>query len=445
MIVDRDRTAALLPDRALHPALVAKLVRAGRIRDAGWSTWRAMREAPMRADGILREALRSARALHSRERRAVADLLHDLTRVHAALPPFHGGAADPAAADWWLLAVHHGVPVETAAAAWAEDVGGPMPALEVATDLPAAWAARWQSGSIEALAEAAGVPEAIAHGLWDGLGASVWDLLAASAGRAPVSVRVDRRHLTRDEAVRRLQDAGVAAEPSAVSPVGVRLPPRTNLDALPRALRTALEPQDDASQVVAELVPEGAGRVLDLCAGAGGKTLALGARLPEASLWATDVRRRALTTLEDRARRSRVRVRTGLWRDGTIDRDLGGLFDAVVVDAPCTGTGVWRRHPAWRMRLEDGPPTAVQDQVLDRAVSWVKPGGVIVYATCSVLPVEDEARVDAVCARHPGLSVVPIAEAAPHLSPAIHAGPYLRTLPHEHGTDGFFGAVLRRG
>lgn len=440
-----ERVAALLPARDLDPRLVARLVQPGRVRDLAWRTWGAMLADPPRANGILRDALRAARHLHSRERRPVADLLHDLARLHGALRPLHGEARDPAAASWWLLAVHHGVPIDEARETWQDAVGGAPPDLDAATTLDRTLSSRWRDAGTGALAQAAGVPEAAAVGLVDALGPEVWDFLAASAARAPVSVRVDARRASSDDVLARLRAAGVEAEASPIAPHGLRLPPRTDLRALPRAIQAVVEPQDDASQLVAELVPPDARRVLDLCAGAGGKTLSLAARSPGATLWATDVRGRALSELQRRARRDDVAVQTALLRDGRPDRDLGGLFDVVVVDAPCTGTGVWRRHPAWRLRLrEDGGPTDLQDAVLDQGASRVAPGGLLVYATCSVLPEEDEARIAAFAERHPDFALVPVSDAAPHLSAAVRSGPFLRTFPHRHGADGFFAAVLRR-
>lgn len=436
---------ALLPRRDLDPRMVARLVRPGRVCDIGRRTWAAAWGQPSHAASRVREGMRGARALHSRERRAVADLLHDLARLSGALLPWVRGAEDPAAAMWWMLSVHHGVPVEEAEEGWREQIGGESPPLDRAVDLVSTLGERWAPGGLSVLAEAAGVDREVAEGLAEVLGEGVWDFLIACAQRAPLSVRVDARRAEVGEVARGLRASGVDVEISPVAPHGLQLPTGTHLAGLPRRWRSVIEPQDDASQLIAELVRPEARRVLDLCAGAGGKTLAVASRAPQASLWATDVRSSALERLKARARRHGVKVQTARWREERVHPDPGWDFDEVVVDAPCSGTGVWRRHPTWRLHLgAHGVPDALQAELLDRGAERVRSGGRLIYATCSVLTRENEAQVVAFSQRHPAFRAIPVAEVAPHLPRSIAAGPFLRTLPHVHGTDGFFAAVFER-
>ncbi len=411
-----------LPRPDIDPRALAKAVAPGRVRGIATDILAAARAAPTRARGILRDGVRAARALHSRERRLVADAIYDVIRHEALLARAMG--RDDADALWlgwmvWLGADPHAVEGLDASPATRLDT--------LPDDL--------DDRSLVALAGS--VPASVADELLAAYGrAGALAFLSASAARAPLVVRVHPRR-SRDAVLTALREAGVAAEATPLSPHGIRLPPGTDVARLPGLAPGDLEVHDEASQLVAPLLAPQAGlRVLDLCAGAGGKTLHLAALAPDAELWATDVRSRPLQELTLRARQARAQVRVVL--PGAASPALRD-FDAVLVDAPCAGTGTWRRHPELRWRLGALPSThAAQAAVLDAAVAALRPGGRLVYATCSVLPSENEAQVEAALARHPGLRREPPDAPA---EAVVHG--YVRTAPHTHGTDGFFAATLR--
>jgi 16S rRNA (cytosine967-C5)-methyltransferase len=384
----------------------------GRIRGIGLELYQRALASPHAAGGVLRRGLREARALHSRERRLVADLLYGLIRHQGRLDRTHG-TADPLA-RWLGLLAHHGLDAAVAAEAWRAERDAPVPAFT--PDLDAALAGLPPD---EALAAAASVPPAIAASLRRVFGDEAPRFVAASNERAPVVLRVGHRQ--RDLALERLRAAGLAAEPT-VPPDGLRLPPGTDVQHHPALHGLSWELQDEASQRVAALLNPAPGQlVLDLCAGAGGKSLAIADRHPRARVAAWDIRPAALRELERRAHDARVRVRVGLPSEPV---------DHLLVDAPCTGTGTWRRHPELRWRLDDLAPTVdLQRRILDDAAPRVRPGGTLLYATCSVLPEEDEDQISSFILRHPEYEAVE---------------PPLRTAPHTDGTDGFFAAKLRR-
>jgi 16S rRNA (cytosine967-C5)-methyltransferase len=189
-------------------------------------------------------------------------------------------------------------------------------------------------------------------------------------------------------------------------------------------------------------------QVLDLCAGGGGKTLALAGVMDNTGqIYANDADARRLTDTIRRAERAGVRnlqVRSPVKPDAL--KGLDARMDLVFVDAPCSGTGSWRRHPDTKWRLTPQAlerRTAEQDAVLDQAVAFVKPGGRIVYVTCSVLPAEDEDRVAAFRARHPQFELRPATD-DPALARWLTPDGYLRLTPRTASTDGFFVAVLER-
>jgi 16S rRNA (cytosine967-C5)-methyltransferase len=267
----------------------------------------------------------------------------------------------------------------------------------------------------------------------------------------PVDLRVNRLKATVDEARAALAREGVETEPMRYARDGLRLKRRLSVVAGDAFKSGLVEIQDEGSQLVAALVDARPGmQVADYCAGAGGKTLAIAAGMNNKG------RVVALDVLEGRLDRSAQRLR----RAGAhnverrpIDADnrrwlkrQAGAFDRVLVDAPCTGTGTWRRNPdgRWTLRPEDlAELVPKQAAILDAAARLVKPGGTLVYATCSVLPAENERQVEAFLQRQPDFMVTPVTEVLPDKGD-LAAGPYLRLSPLRHGTDGFFAATLMR-
>lgn len=272
----------------------------------------------------------------------------------------------------------------------------------------------------------------------------------ALAARAPVDLRVNRLKAERDEIIAQLRAEGYEAEPTKFSPHGIRIPSAAGLSSLGRhALfeAGAFEFQDEAAQVASLLALSRPGeRILDLAAGAGGKSLALAAEMENrGEIVACDIDGKRLFALEPRAARAGISIiQTHVLRGPA----PSGPFDMVFVDAPCSGTGVWRRQPELRMRLTEdrlAELVAVQDRLLDQAAARVRPGGRLVYATCSILPRENEDRLAAFCARHPRFRAQNAAAlwgqtgAATGLqSPDdfFHASPYVT------GTDGFFAGIF---
>jgi 16S rRNA (cytosine967-C5)-methyltransferase len=273
-------------------------------------------------------------------------------------------------------------------------------------------------------------------------------------GSAPIDLRVNLLKTDREAAVGTLAAEGVSAAPTPWSPIGLRLDKRVSLGALAAFRDGLVEVQDEGSQITALLADAQPGmRVVDFCAGAGGKTLALAASMGNrGKLVACDISSRRLERAARRLRRAGVtnaerRVLTSE-SDKWVKRHAG-LFDRVLVDAPCLGTGTWRRNPdaKWRVTPEDlAELVQRQNQILHSASRLVRPGGRLVYATCSVLQEEDEERAEAFLATEPEFVPLPAScvwqDTIGGLMP--DCGRYLRLTPAQHGTDGFFIAIFER-
>ena len=278
--------------------------------------------------------------------------------------------------------------------------------------------------------------------------------MAALNAAAPTDLRVNLLRTDRAAARRALAAEGVAAEPTQWSPIGLRLAARVPLSGLAAFKEGLVEVQDEGSQIAALLADARPGmRVVDFCAGGGGKTLALAASMANrGKLVACDVSVRRLERAARRLRRAGVsnaerRALTGE-RDKWVKHHAGG-FDRVFVDVPCLGTGTWRRNPdaKWRTTPQDLAELVLrQQQILASAARLVRPGGRLVYATCSLLREEDEAQAEAFLATTPEFSVVPVARVWQETIGATSPGGerYLRLTPAQHATDGFFVAIFER-
>ncbi len=276
--------------------------------------------------------------------------------------------------------------------------------------------------------------------------------MAALLTAAPLDLRVNPIKSTREIMLHALRDLGLQAEASPMAPYGIRVKQRPSLARLPMLKSGEAEIQDEGSQLVAMLVDARPGeRVVDFCAGAGGKTLAIAAQMAnKGHVIACDVREGRLKRAAERFRQAGLHnIETRLLASETdrwVKRHKGG-FDRVLVDAPCSGTGTWRRNPdaRWRATEEDGLDNllSLQARILASAARLVKPGGRLVYATCSMLPQENEDQVAAFLAAHPAFHVVPLSEVAPWLTNSDHPD-YLSLTPARHDTDGFFAAIMQR-
>ena len=282
-------------------------------------------------------------------------------------------------------------------------------------------------------------PDTLAAELEHALGPEAPLFAAACNVPGPITVRANRLRLDRDALAERLQAEGADSHPARYAPDALHLDGRPNVLGLPAHQEGLFEVQDEGSQLVGGLVEARPGmRVLDLCAGAGGKTLLLAAALQgEGRVDAYDTDRQALERLRHRAERA---------GPGTTVRILEAVkeeaYDAVLVDAPCSALGSIRRGPDVRWRTDVAsfgrwPP--IQRALLETAAPRVRPGGRLVYATCTIRPEENEEVVRVFMEEHPELEQVEAPVPA-----ELREGPALVTLPHRHGMDGFHAAVLRR-
>jgi 16S rRNA (cytosine967-C5)-methyltransferase len=268
--------------------------------------------------------------------------------------------------------------------------------------------------------------------------------MAALQSRAPADLRVNTMKTTREDVLTALRGEGYEANGTPFSPFGIRIASgEAKLGRSALFESGAFEFQDEAAQIAALLCCAKPGlRVLDLAAGAGGKSLALAAIMRnDGEIVATDIRFDALVELERRAARAGATIiRTA--------KDLQGDFDIVLVDAPCSGTGTWRRQPELRWRLTQeriADVVTTQDILLTQAAKHVKPGGRLVYATCSILPSENEDRVAAFLKSHPDFAAVPAADVwreSADTAPPQNLGEFFRASPFSTQTDGFFTAIL---
>jgi 16S rRNA (cytosine967-C5)-methyltransferase len=274
--------------------------------------------------------------------------------------------------------------------------------------------------------------------------------MIAMQARAPIDLRVNTLRRERSEVLAALKAREFSAAPTPYSPLGIRIPSGAGASELGRSAMFesgAFEFQDEAAQIASLLCEAKPGeRILDLAAGAGGKALALAAQMQnKGEIVACDIRQTALQQLAARAARAGATIiRTRLIEGEPPD----GPFDAVLLDAPCSGSGTWRRQPELRWRLTPDVLDArvkLQDTLLDSAAACVRPGGRLIYATCSLLPCENEDRIDAFVARHASFTIQPCAKVwreSGKTSPSI--GDYFRASPLRTGTDGFFTAILLR-
>ena len=310
------------------------------------------------------------------------------------------------------------------------------------------------------------LPEKLRHNLPDWLAAALhdqlpadefWPLMQALSAAAPLDLRVNTLKARREDVQKTLADAGITAEPTPHSPWGLRVQGKPAVNKLDVFTSGTVEVQDEGSQLLALLTDAKRGEmVVDFCAGAGGKTLALGAAMRNTGrLYAFDVSGHRLDALKPRLARSGLSnvypAQIAHERDDRVRR-LAGKIDRVLVDAPCSGLGTLRRNPDLKWRQS---PTSVaelqvkQQAILASAARLLKPGGRLVYATCSLLAAENQQVANAFEAEHGrdfvALPVAEVLEAA-HVgrAEALVEGPCLRLWPHRHQTDGFFAAVWQR-
>ncbi len=392
----------------------------------------------------------------SGDRATIATLVYDGLRRRASAA-WIMGEETPRAVLIGSLRLQRGLAAQTVAGLFTGERFAPGPLTE-------AERARLEAGTLaDAPVHVAGdVPEWVVPSLERALGDDILPELRALARRAPLDIRVNTLKATREGTAEAL--AHLSPEPTPLAPDGLRVPlgedgrgPALHVE--PEFLEGWFEIQDEGSQLAARLAGAKPGMtVIDLCAGGGGKTLALAALMNnQGRLVATDGDPRRLAPIHERLRRAGASAEVRTPRGGTgksgkgiadVLTDLDGTADLVLVDAPCTGSGTWRRNPDAKWRLRPGSlatRVAEQEAVLDRAARLVRPGGRLVYVTCSLLPEENDAAVAGLAGRRDDLEPQPLnlpAEVAPKVRRTAHG---IQMSPERTGTDGFYVALLERG
>ena len=393
----------------------------------------------------------------SKDRAAIASLVYDALRRRASAAHVMGEAT-PRAVLIGSLALARGLDVEAIAALCSGERFAPEPLSADESQRLAAL------DLADAPPHVAGdFPEWLAPDLAAAFGDRLVAEMLALAARAPIDIRVNTLKTERARLVPDLAHLGPEMTPHA--PTGLRFSAGEDgrgptLQVTPEFLKGLFEIQDEGSQVIAAMAGAAPGmQVVDLCAGGGGKTLELAALMDNSGqIYATDADARRLAPIHDRLTRAGVRnvqVRTPKGRGDEPLADLAGRIDLVLVDAPCTGIGTWRRNPDTKWRVRPGAldeRLKDQDLVLARAERLVKPGGRIAYVTCSVLPRENDERIAAFLAAHANfasvdprevLALAPdtLSERDDLVSPA---GLGLQLSPLRTGTDGFYLAIVER-
>ena len=363
------------------------------------------------ADAIVSHYFKTRRYAGSKDRRAVRELVFRAIR-RAGEPPADGRSAMVGLAgdDPGLAALFDGAP------------HAPRPIGEGETGAVARLLPPWLEGELSPLVTA-----------------EEWPALLE---RAPFDLRVNIARTSRDA----MLSAFAGSVPTPLSPWGIRLPADSRVDQHPAFLDGQIEVQDEGSQLIAlACTPGPRHRIVDLCAGAGGKALALAAAAQDAEILACDTNRARLGKLPPRAERAGASIAVRLLdggREAAQMADWNGQADVVLVDAPCSGSGTWRRNPEGRWRLTPGRldrVAALQARLLDLAAPLVKPGGTLVYAVCSILTREGAGQVEAFLGRHSSWAMHDV----PDSFGRSDGGGRLLTPRHD-GTDGFFVARLLR-
>ncbi len=392
------------------------------------------------ADGTLSRYFRDHPKLGSRERGAIAEAVYTILRNKSVYMNFSESGNGPTMRRMTLLGLAETVGIDALGGLSEEETQWLTRVLQIDRNLlPAELRSnlpKWLFDKLRARDGEAGMLE-----------------LADALNRpAPLDLRVNAMKATREEVIAGLATAPIAAEPTPYAPLGLRIQRKPVLQNLPLFKEGAIEVQDEGSQILAQVVGAKRGEmVVDFCAGAGGKTLALGAAMRNTGrLYAFDVSEKRLGKLKPRLARSGLSnvhpVLIAHENDAKIKR-LAGKIDRVLVDAPCSGLGTLRRNPdvKWRQTPQSLIElNAKQASILAGAARLVKPGGRLVYATCSLLDEENEAIVDQFLAAHDDYALVPMRDVLAEQKIALDMQDYLKLSPPKHQTDGFFAAVLQR-
>jgi len=393
------------------------------------------------ADAVLSRHFRDNRELGHRDRAFIAEAVYGVLRRLRWLRRLAGDRATPR---------------ELLLAWFARGEGWPMRAFE---GLASATEREWITGIKAAepgegtLAERADLPDWLTERLLRTHDEASLLALAHSLNRpAPLDLRVNAMKAEREDVIGRLREAGIGAAAGTLSPQAIRLAGKPALQKHPLFLDGSFEVQDEGSQLLGLLVqPKRGELVVDFCAGAGGKTLQLGAMMRSTGrLYAFDVSDKRLAKLKPRMARAGLSnvhpVLIAHENDAKVKR-LAGKADRVLVDAPCSGLGTLRRNPDLKWRQSAAAVdemVAKQGAILAAAARLVRPGGRLVYATCSLLAEENDAVVDAFLAAHPQFGPLSAEAVLEKQGVRLETGERLRLSPATYDTDGFFAAVLER-
>ena len=393
------------------------------------------------ADGQLSQFFRDNRALGQRDRALVADTVYAALRRRRLLEHL----------------TPNGTPREVALATLVKLQGIGASQIEAVLDGDErAWLARLKAQDLDQLPFEirADLPDWVVERLRRIFSDDeILELARGLQQPAPLDLRVNHLKAPRDAVLDRLAFDEIEAKPTRHSPLGVRLKDKPALNRHPMFLDGAVEVQDEGSQILGLLVePRRGEMVVDFCAGAGGKTLQMGAAMASSGrLYAFDISDKRLANLAPRLKRSGLSnvftQRIASENDAKVKR-LRGKIDRVLVDAPCTGLGTLRRNPDLKMRqtVEGLAELNVKQRaILAAAAALVKPGGRLVYGTCSLLVEENEDIVKEFLAANPDFKLISTQEILERQGITLkNAGEYLHLYPHVHDTDGFFAAVMQR-
>jgi len=404
----------------------------GLIRNITLGIWQEVLTQPISAGAILRRRLRRARSLGSKGRRIATSVLYGMIRQGAALDLLlelgGGSAQEPLHCYLGFLVLAEGLEPRQAQAEAPEVDFSPVAHAE--RELR-----RWGASvsPVEALTLAGSLPPWLAQAWHDELGDEAGLLIKAFSSRPPMVARINASRVDRRTLVQRLEQEGVIATAGRLSPLALIFHERRNVHILPTFKEGLFEIQDEGSQLIAQLVQPAPGkRIVDFCAGAGGKALALADA--GAEVWALDVRKGVSRVLQQRARRAGLRIRYDHLKEDRPPPVPRGWADAVLVDAPCSSSGVLRRHPEQRFRLTGSwvaHCAALQRAILERAAGLLGPGGQLIYATCSLLRQENQDVLEGFLADHPSFEL------------QDRLGEDGQLWPQRTGTDGFYGVTLR--
>ncbi|OGB24746.1 MAG: SAM-dependent methyltransferase [Burkholderiales bacterium RIFCSPLOWO2_02_FULL_57_36] len=392
------------------------------------------------ADSTLSRYFRDHPKLGSRERGVIAEAVYGLLRNKSVYTSFAESGSGPLMRRLALLGLADAAGVEALGGLSEEEAQWLARVMDIDRSmLPAPLRANLPQWLFDKLVARLGEPTAL-------------EFAEALNRPAPLDLRVNSIKATREDVIASLATAPILCEQTPYAPLGIRIIKKPALQNLPIFKNGLIEVQDEGSQLLSQIVGAKRGEmVVDFCAGAGGKTLALGALMRNTGrLYAFDVSEKRLAKMKPRVARSGLSnvhpVQIAHENDAKVKR-LAGKIDRVLVDAPCSGLGTLRRNPdvKWRQVPQSLTELNVKQQaILAGAARLVKAGGRLVYATCSILDEENEAIVEQFLSTHDDFQLVPMKDVCAEQKIDLDMQDYLKLYPHVHQTDGFFAAVLER-